>query len=65
LQQFVREKALPWPQYFDGKGWENQFAVQYGIFSIPTMWLVDKRGNLRDINARFNLEKRISRLLDE
>jgi thiol-disulfide isomerase/thioredoxin/cytochrome c556 len=65
LRHFISEKALPWPQYFDGKGWENKFAVQYGVFGIPTMWLVDKRGNLRDINARFNLEQRISRLLDE
>jgi thiol-disulfide isomerase/thioredoxin len=65
LRQFISEKALPWPQYFDGKGWENKFAVQYGVFGIPTLWLVDKRGNLRDINARFNLEQRISQLLDE
>jgi peroxiredoxin len=65
LRRFIKEKALPWPQHFDGKGWENQFAVQYGIFSIPTMWLVDKRGILRDINARSNLEIRISSLLDE
>jgi thiol-disulfide isomerase/thioredoxin len=55
LRRFIKEKELPWPQHFDGKGWENQFAVRYGIFSIPTMWLVDKRGNLRDTNARLTL----------
>jgi thiol-disulfide isomerase/thioredoxin len=65
LRQFISEKALPWPQYFDGKGFQNKFAVQDGIFGIPTLWLVDKRGNLRDINARFNLEQPISQLLDE
>ena len=47
LRKFVAEKKLPWPQHFDGKGWENKFAVRYGIFAIPTMWLVDKGGNLR------------------
>jgi peroxiredoxin len=65
LRRFIKEKELPWPQHFDGKGWENQFAVRFGIFSIPTTWLVDKRGNLRDTNARFDLEGRVSRLLDE
>lgn len=65
LRRFVREKDLPWPQHFDGKGWQNKFAVQYGIFSIPTMWLVDKTGNLRDTNARSDLERRASALLKE
>lgn len=65
LRGFIKDKELPWPQHFDGKGWENRFAVRYGIFSIPTTWVVDKRGNLRDINARFDLERRITSLLHE
>lgn len=64
-REFIEEKELPWPQHFDGKGWENQFAVQYGIFSIPTMWLVDKHGNLRDTDVRSNLERRVTALLGE
>ena len=63
LRRFIKEKELPWPQHFEGKGWENQFAVRYGVFSIPTMWLVDKHGNLLDTNARFDLERRITSLL--
>lgn len=65
LRRFIKEKELPWPQHFDGKGWENQFAARYGIFSIPTMWLVDKRGNLGDTNARFDLERRVTAMLKE
>jgi len=65
LRRFLKEKELPWPQYFDGKGWENQFAVRYGIFSIPTTWLVDKRGNLRDTNVRFDLERQVTSMLGE
>lgn len=65
LRRFIQEKELPWPQHFDSKGWANRFALQYGIFSIPTMWLVDKRGNLRDTDARFDLERRIKALIEE
>lgn len=54
-----------WPQHFDGKGWENQFAVKYGIFGVPTMWLLDRRGNLRDVEARGDLERRVKALLSE
>jgi thiol-disulfide isomerase/thioredoxin len=65
LRRYLQEKELPWPQHFDGKGWQNRFAVQYGIFSIPTMWLVDKNGKLRDTNARGDLERRAGALLQE
>jgi thiol-disulfide isomerase/thioredoxin len=64
LRRFVQDKELPWPQHFDGKGRQNQFAVRYGIFSIPALWLVDKSGNLRDTDARSNLERQVSALLE-
>jgi hypothetical protein len=46
LANFVAKKSLPWPQYFDGKGWDNKFAVKYCVRSIPEMWLVDQQGAL-------------------
>jgi thiol-disulfide isomerase/thioredoxin len=46
LANFVAKKSLAWPQYFDGKGWDNEFAVKYGVRSIPEMWLVDRQGAL-------------------
>jgi thiol-disulfide isomerase/thioredoxin len=65
LEKFVKERDMGWPQYFDGKGWQNKFGEQFGINSIPTMWLVDKKGNLRDMNPRGELEERVTKLLAE
>jgi thiol-disulfide isomerase/thioredoxin len=65
LADFVKDKGMAWPQYFDGKGWGNQFGQEFGIDSIPSMWLVDKQGNLRDQNARGALEEKVSKLLAE
>jgi thiol-disulfide isomerase/thioredoxin len=65
LESFVKDKGMAWPQYFDGKGWKNEFGVKYGISSIPTMWLVDKQGNLRDMNARQDLAGKVAKLLAE
>jgi len=65
LQSFVLKEQMPWPQYFDGRGWKNKYGTQFGIHSIPTMWLVDKKGNLRELNARSSLESKVQKMLEE
>ena len=64
LKRFLKKENMPWPQFFDGKGWNNELAKKYGIRSIPAMWLVDQEGNLIDTNARSNLEDKVEKLLD-
>ena len=63
LEAFVKEKGMAWPQYFDGKGWKNEISSQYGINSIPAMWLVDKKGMVVSTNARGSLEELVEKHL--
>jgi hypothetical protein len=56
---------MTWPQYFDGKVWENSISRNYGINGIPTVWLVDKKGFIRSTNARADLEASVLKLLAE
>jgi thiol-disulfide isomerase/thioredoxin len=65
LERFVKAHKMTWPQYFDGKRWDNDFGKQFGIEGIPTMWLVDKKGNLRDLNAREALLEKVEKFLAE
>ena len=65
LEKFVKSKELAWPQYFDGKGWQNKFGQKYGIQAIPEMWLVDRKGNVVDTNARNDLAGKVEHLLAE
>lgn len=63
LHAFTSAQKMEWPQYFDGKGWQNEFGVKYGIHGIPTMWLIDKEGKLWDTNAREDLAGKVEKLL--
>lgn len=65
LENFVKRQGLAWPQFFDGQGWGNKFGQEFGITSIPTMWLLDKKGVLRDLNGREDLEAKVEKLLAE
>jgi thiol-disulfide isomerase/thioredoxin len=65
LDYVLKREKMEWPQYFDGRGWENRIGGRCGIESIPTMWLIDRKGNLRDLDARNGLTARVERLLAE
>lgn len=65
LKKMVKEREMPWPQFFDHENESNRFADQYGITGIPTLWLIDKKGNLRYLNARSDLEGKVAKLIAE
>jgi thiol-disulfide isomerase/thioredoxin len=65
LESFVKERGMEWPQYFDGKGWQNEISSKYGINSIPAMWLLDKKGMVVSTNARAGLEEKVAKLLEK
>lgn len=62
LKEFHMEDQ---PAYFDGKGWDNLIARPLGINSLPTVFVIDKRGILRALNASNNYNLWVRRLLRE
>ncbi len=62
----AKKLGMTWPQIFDGQGWKNAVATQFGVRSIPSTWLFDKKGILRQTDLRGEeLEGAIERLLEE
>ena len=60
-----RELHADWPTHFDGLGWRGSVPRSLGINALPTVWMIDKKGILRSINARANYETWIRQLLQE
>lgn len=65
LDEMTRTLDIPWPTHFDGKGWEGDLVRSLGINAIPTLWLLDKRGNLRSLNARDSFDTALRQLQRE
>ncbi len=65
LEAFVKDKGVEWPQYFDGKGPENEMFIKYKLESIPTMWLLNKKGVVVSVTAFEGLEEQVKKLLAE
>jgi thiol-disulfide isomerase/thioredoxin len=67
LKKFLATNPdMPWPQLFDAKapGW-NALATKYGIIAIPTMFLIDRNGILRSVEARATMDAMVPQLLAE
>ena len=65
LDSRLRELRASWPTHFDGMGWRSPVARSLGINALPSVWILDKKGILRTINARSSYETWIRQLLRE
>jgi peroxiredoxin len=64
LKDFTKQMKMAWPQYYDGKGWNNKLAAKYGIQSIPATFLLDGTGTIIGRNLRGEaLEEALSKAL--
>ena len=48
----IKNIGMKWPQLSDLKGWRSQAAVQYGISSIPSNFLLDGSGKIVAVDLR-------------
>ena len=66
LENFIKEKNIDWKISFNGKGWDDETAKLYNVNSIPSFWLVDKKGILRYFGLRGEkLREAIAELISE
>jgi thiol-disulfide isomerase/thioredoxin len=65
LDAFLKEQKLAWPQIFEPGGMESRLAVEYGIISLPTMFLVDAEGKVvhRNLRTSAEVDRQLEKLL--
>ncbi len=64
LREFIKENPLPWRQIFDGDRYEGPLVKQYGVRSIPRMFLLDRAGKVISVNVKDrSLDKLVAKQL--
>jgi peroxiredoxin len=56
VEEFLRENPMPGAQILEPGGMEGHLANEYGIISLPTMFLVDPQGKVVNRNIRLATE---------
>lgn len=66
MNKYNSKYKLDWQQVFSGKGWNDPTVIRYGVNSLPSFWLVDKKGILRSFGLKGKeLNTAVSTLLAE
>jgi len=65
LDAALRATGLTWPVAFDGRSWEGELVRSLSINALPTVWLLDKQGRLRSLNALEETAEKVRQLTRE
>lgn len=66
MDNFIAKHLIPWPQYFDGKGWKSDLVTRYSVHEIPEMWIINKKGIVETTSADVTqLASTVERLVAE
>jgi thiol-disulfide isomerase/thioredoxin len=69
LNTFTKDKEMPWIQLREssqnGADRWHPLAKKFHVDGIPAMFLLDRNGNLRYVDARENLAKKVAALIAE
>ncbi len=66
IQDFMTTYKMTWPEIIETAGLDSPAAVQYGVFSLPTMILVSERGEVLSRNSSVTeLKTVLPQLLDK
>ncbi len=65
MNRYLKEQKITWPQYFDGKGWDNAIAKRFHMQAIPCCYLLDRDGIVRyDRPLGSQLKETVQKLCD-
>ena len=64
LDAYIKKEQVPWVNLFeDGAGWKHPMAVKYGVGAIPTVFLVDRDGEVVSLPRGAELGNQLRLLL--
>ena len=65
LDKFLQAKPIAWPQLHEAGGLDGRLAEELGVLTLPTMILLDAKGNVVDRNVVITeLEKKLDAMVE-
>lgn len=65
LRTSVSRNQIDWPQFYQGREWDSEFSTKYGVYAVPTVFVIDQRGKIVNTDASGKLEPILADLLKQ
>jgi thiol-disulfide isomerase/thioredoxin len=65
VDDYLAGEKLKWPIAFSGHAWKDPIALQYSVNLIPSYWLVDRKGILRDFGIHLRDKDAMRRAIEK
>ncbi len=65
LNKYIAKKKIPWKMIHSGKAWLDDIAKLYKVNLIPSYWLIDKKGILRDFGLHLRDKKKLEDAIEK
>ena len=59
------DHGIAWPVYCDGQGWQGELVRSLGINALPELWILDRDGVVRSLDAKQDAQALIDRAARE
>ena len=63
LKESVARFGIDWPQYYPGGKWDSEFSSTWGVFAVPTVFVLDRKGVIVSTDARGKLDTILPKVL--
>jgi peroxiredoxin len=64
-QDYIAEKQLTWKMACSGKAWSDDIARFYNVNLIPSYWLIDRQGILRDFGIHLRDKETMKKAIEK
>jgi hypothetical protein len=65
MMKVAQEKGFTWPQYFDGKVWQNAIGMEWGVRGIPATFIIGPEGDVLWKGHPVNIDQALQKALKE
>ncbi|MCK5005062.1 MAG: TlpA family protein disulfide reductase [Candidatus Aminicenantes bacterium] len=65
VEQYISKEQIKWKMIYSGKAWADDIARLYNVNLIPSYWIIDRKGILRDFGIHLRDEHKLKQAIEK
>lgn len=65
VDEYISKERIEWKMIYSGKAWADDIARSYKVNLIPSYWVIDKEGILRDFGFHLRDEHKLAKAIEK